>query len=212
VTPGAPPQPSARREHRGLRLIAVACAAVSGLSLVAHVLGFLPMPYFLEVFGIPSVFMLFALAAWARWVDAGIFVNGLGVGLWAGCVATAAYDGVRFLVERGHWFGYSGFVPILMFGSWITGQPTSSLAAKIAGWTYHYWNGVTFGIIYALTFGRRHWLFGIGYGIVLECCMLGLFPLFVPISRKLDFIAISMIGHVAYGAVLGVLAQKYLRL
>jgi len=122
-----------------------------------------------------------------------------------------AYDGIRFLVERGHLFGYNGFVPVLMFGGWITGRPTSSLAAKLAGWSYHYWNGITFAIIYTLGLGKRHWLFGIGYGIVLECCVLGLFPLFVPITRKLDFIAVSMIGHVAYGIVLGVLAQKYLR-
>jgi len=211
VTHDAQPQQSGRREQTALRLTAIACAGVSGLSLVAHVLGVLPMPYFLEVFGIPSLLVLLALGAWARIIDAGLLTNGLWVGLWAGLVATVAYDGIRFLVERGHLFGYNGFVPIRMFGSWITGQPVSSLAAKLAGWAYHYWNGLTFAIIYSLGLGKRHWLFGIGYGIVLECCMLGLFPLFVPITRKTDFIAVSMIGHVVYGAVLGALAQKYLR-
>ena len=211
MTGGVPPRPSARREHGPLRLVAIACAGVSGLSLVAHVLGVLPMPYFLEVFGIPSLLVLFALAAWGRIVDAGTFINGLWVGLWVGGIATVAYDGIRFLVERGHLFGYNGLVPILMYGSWITGRPTSSVAAKVAGWAYHYWNGITFAIIYTLGVGKRHWLFGIAYAMVLECCLLGLFPLFVPVTRKFDFVALSMIGHIAYGAVLGVLAQKYLR-
>ena len=51
------------RAHAALRLSAIACAGVSALALVAHVLGFLPMPYFLEVFGIPSLLVLLALAA-----------------------------------------------------------------------------------------------------------------------------------------------------
>lgn len=194
-----------------LRLSAIGCSGVSALALVAHVLGFLPMPFFLEVFGIPSLLVLLALAAWGQKIDAGMFTNCLWVGLWAGLVATLVYDGVRWLVDRGHLFGYNGFVPILMYGSWITGMPMTSLAARLAGWTYHYWNGATFGIIYALAAGKRHWLFGVGYGIVLECCMLGLFPLFVPVANKIDFIALSMIGHLAYGAVLGTLVQQYVR-
>ncbi len=40
--------------------------------------------------------------------------------------------------------------------------------------------------------------------------MLGLFPFFLRVTNKLDFIAVSMIGHLAYGAVLGLLAQQYL--
>jgi hypothetical protein len=211
VTHDAQPQQSGRSEQTALRLTAIACAGVSGLSLVAHVLGVLPMPYFLEVFGIPSWLVLLALAAWGKKIDDRKFTSRLWVGLWVGLVATIAYDGVRFLVERGHLFGYNGFVPILMFGSWITGRPTSSLAAKLAGWSYHYWNGITFAIIYTLGLGKRHWLYGIGYAMLLECCMLGLFPLFVPVTRKLDFIAVSMIGHVAYGAVLGILGQRHVR-
>ena len=52
---------------------------------------------------------------------------------------------------------------------------------------------------------------GSGYGILMECCMLGLFPFFLRVTNKVDFIAVSMIGHLAYGAVLGGLTQRYLR-
>ena len=195
---------------RALRISLIVCSLVSLAALVAHILHVLPMPFFLEVFGVPSLLALYALAAYARKIDAHMLTQGLRVGLLAGLAATVIYDGVRFLVERGHLFGFNGFVPILMFGNWITGQPVGSVASKIAGWSYHYWNGATFGLIYTLALGRKRWFWGLGYGILMECCMLGLFPMFLRVTNKFDFVAVSMIGHLFYGATLGILAEKYL--
>jgi hypothetical protein len=195
--------------RRWLRWSGVLCASLSLTALVFHLLGVMAMPYFLEFFAVPAFLLLFALAAYARRVRAELFLNGLLVGSLGGLVATVVYDGVRFLIHQTHLFGYTGFVPILMFGSWITGRPVASAAAATAGWIYHYWNGVSFGIMYALTLGRRHWLFGVGYGILMECFMLGLFPLFLKVSSKIDFIAVSMIGHIFYGAVLGASVQRF---
>lgn len=203
--------PRFRRTERALRWSLIGSASVSLVALVAHVFGLLPMPFFLDVFGIPLLLVIYALVAYAKEINAEILINGLFVGLIAGLVATVAYDGVRAVVERAHPFGYNGFVPILMFGNWITGQPTTSMAAKVAGWTFHYWNGVSFAVIYTLGVGRRPWWWGLVYGVLIECCMLGLFPFFLRVTSKVDFIAISMIGHLAYGAVLGLLSQKYLR-
>ena len=168
------------------------------------------MPFFLEVFGVPSLLAIYALAAYAKKIHAELLTDGLITGIWTGLVATVVYDGVRYVVEHLHPFGYSGFVPIYLYGSWITGLPRTSLAAAAAGWIYHYWNGATFAVIYALSFGKRPWWWGLGYGIVMECCMLGLFPFFLRVSNKLDFILISMIGHLAYGATLGHLTHKHL--
>jgi len=205
------PRVGSPRTQQALRWSLIGCALVSLAALVAHVFHVLPMPFFLEVFGIPSLLVIYALAAYARKINARMLTSGLWVGIWAGLAASLVYDGVRYLVGLTHLFGYNGFVPILMFGSWITGHPTTSTAAKIAGWTYHYWNGATFGVIYTLAVGRRSWWWGVAYGILMECCMLGLFPFFLRVTSKVDFVALSMIGHVAYGAVLGMLAQKYLR-
>ena len=201
--------PERIRSERRLRWSAVALSVIGIAALVVHVLGWLRMPFFLAVFGVPSVLLLCALAAYARRIDAEIFLNGLWVGIWAGLVATVAYDGVRALVERSHMFGYNWTVPILMFGNWITGAPTTSAAAKVAGWAYHYWNGISFGVMYALAFGKVRWWWGLAYGVFLEACMLGLFPMFLRVTNKWDFVAISMIGHIAYGAVLGILVEKY---
>ena len=208
MTPN-PARDSSGCTELALRWSLIGCAMVSLAALVIHVLGLLPMPFFLEVFGVPSLIVIYALAAYAKKINAKLLTNGLWVGLWAGLAATVVYDGVRYLVERGHLFGYNGFVPILMFGNWITGQPVDSTAARVAGWSYHYWNGATFGVIFTLAVGRKSWWWGLGYGILMECCMLGLFPMFLRVTNKVDFIAVSMIGHLFYGATLGILSRRY---
>ncbi len=204
-------QAASPRTTLALRIIALVCASLSLAALLVHLAGLLPMSFFLMVFGIPSVFLLFTLAALARWLRADIVIDGMRVGLLAGFAATIAYDGIRLIIEHTHIFGYNGFAPILIFGSWITGRPESTTAAHVVGWTYHYWNGLSFGIMYVLMFGKRHWLFGLAYGIVMELMMLGVFPTFIRVTDRFSFIAVSMIGHIAYGAVLGRVAQKYAR-
>jgi len=194
-----------------LRWSAALCAITSLGALVTHLAGLLPMVFFLTFFGVPSLLLLLIMAAYARWIDAPVFLNALIVGVVGGFVATLAYDGVRLLLRTSGIFNYNGFVAIYIFGGWITGQETTTLAAAVAGWTYHFWNGLSFGVFYVLTFGRRHWLYGAGYGIVMELCMLGLFPFFVQVTDKIDFIMLSLIGHLAYGAVLGLVAQRWAR-
>jgi hypothetical protein len=199
------------RTQLWLRVSAGLCALVSLAALVAHVFHVLPMVYFLNIFGLPSLLLLFALAAFGKWIDAKVFVNCMAVGLIGGFVATLAYDGVRYVMQHSSLFQYNGFISIYIFGSWITGQSVDSRAAAVAGWLYHFWNGISFGILYALIFGRRHWLYGMGYGMFMEACMLGLFPFFLKVTNRVDFITLSMIGHMVYGAVLGLIAQRYAR-
>ena len=194
-----------------LRWSAALCAIVSLGALVTHVFGLLPMVFFLTFFGVPSILLLLVMAAYARWINAPVFLTALAVGLAGGFVGTLAYDGVRLLFRTLHLFNYDGFVAIYIFGGWITGRETTTVEAAIAGWTYHFWNGLSFGVFYVLTFGRRHWLYGAAYGVVMELCMLGLFPLFVQVTDRFDFILLSLIGHLVYGAVLGLIAQHWAR-
>jgi hypothetical protein len=184
-------------------------ALTSLAALVAHVLGMLPMVFFLTFFGVPSVLLLFAMAALARMIDARVLLNSLAVGFAGGLIGTIVYDLFRYLVRLTHIFSYDGFTAIYIFGSWISGRPPASAEAAWAGWIYHFWNGLSFGVFYALTFGRRPWLFGVAYGVMMELCMLGLFPLFIIVSSKVDFVVISLIGHLLYGAGLGLVVQRY---
>ena len=192
-----------------LRIIAIVCAGTSLVALVTHVAGLLPMVYFLTFFGVPSVVLLFALTAYARWIDAQVFVRCVVVGVLGGLVSTVAYDAWRFLVQSTGLFRYNGFVAIYIFGSWISGLPATSREAAVVGWVYHFWNGVSFGTFYTLAFGRRRWPWGAAYGVLMEACMLGLFPFFLQVTDRVDFIVVSLTGHLVYGTVLGLLAQRH---
>jgi len=193
----------------GLRWSAAICASISLVALVSHVLGPLPMAYFLTFFGVPSVLLLFALAAVGRWINARVLLNGLVVGVVGGLIATVVYDVVRWVLNQTVFTHFHPFKAIYIFGSWITGKDVWTTEAALAGWIYHFWNGLSIALFYTLTFGRRHWLYAVGWALFMEACTLGLFPYFIQVTNQLDFIALSMIGHFAYGVALGLIAQKY---
>lgn len=193
----------------GLRVSGAVCALMSLAALVAHVAGILPMAYFLTFFGVPAFLLLLVLAAYANLLDASGFITCLIVGIGGGAAGTVVYDLVRLALQRGHVFDYDGFAAILIFGSWIIGKATTTWQAALAGWMYHYWNGVAFGVFYLLLAGNRRWWYGIGYGMLMELCMLGLFPTFIRVTNRDDFIALSVIGHIGYGATLGLIAERY---
>ncbi len=203
---GSPP---ARRTDVALRACAFVCASFSLAALLAHVFRLMPMAYCISLFGVPSVLLIFAMAGLARVIRADGFLQCLAIGLVGGLAATVAYDGFRWCLTQSRLFNYDGFKAIYIFGSWITGKGTDTRDAAIAGWTYHYWNGVSFATMYSLIFVRPPWLYGVGYGVFMELCMLGLFPMFLQVTNRTDFIVISLLGHVAYGVTLGVIGQRY---
>jgi hypothetical protein len=209
VTPSTVSLPLSRRSELWLRAIAAMAALTSLGALLTQVFGILPMGSFLTFFGVPSVVLILTLAAMARRINHVVFLRSLSVGLAGGLVATFAYDLFRLGMRETGLFEYDGFRAIYIFGSWIAGSSVDTAPAAIAGWFYHFWNGLSFGLFYALTFGARSWLWGLGYGLVMEAMMLGLFPLFLRITDQVGFIVISLAGHAVYGVVLGLAAQRY---
>ncbi|GAC1399136.1 MAG: hypothetical protein NVSMB52_12680 [Chloroflexota bacterium] len=202
---------AARRLTLELRASTFICASISLVALLAHIAGVLEMRYFLFFFGIPSLLFLTSVAAYARLIDQTVFVNVLEVGLFAGIVATVAYDVARLALMETHIFDYDSYKAITIFGSWITKTPRTTSQSFLAGWTYHYWNGISFSIMYMVIFARWHWLWGVGYGLVMEMAMLGIFPLFLTINNPAGFVALSLTGHVVYGVVIGLAGQRYAR-
>jgi hypothetical protein len=81
-------------------------------------------------------------------------------------LATVPLEAVRFV---GFHFDYMpGNLPrlmgVLLLDRFAEGPSTAS---DIAGWAYHFWNGTSFGIIYAVLLGtRRRWL-GALYGLLI---------------------------------------------
>ena len=131
---------------------------------------------------------------WSRRVKAGLV---------AGVGATAAYDVSRFALAALPGVEIRPWEALPLFGELLTGAAASSRLAAVAGFLYHVANGVGFGVTYAILFGRRGVLAGIGFALVLEAVMLAVYPGWLDIRARAEFTSVSMMGHVAYGAALG---------
>jgi len=109
---------------------------------------------------IPSlVLLVIALAISKAWGKSR-FLNLVIAGVVSGVIATIALEVVR---ELGFRLGFMpGSLPKLM-GVLLTDRflQGPALFSNVVGWTYHFWNGACFGMIYALLFGRIRWWFAV---------------------------------------------------
>jgi len=193
-----------------LTLLVLGCTAAGIGAFLLDVAGIVAMPWTISFVSLPALVVVVAIGVWAQRVARQPFFNRLAVGVIAGFIATLAYDGVRLAIQETAPLDYDGFRSINIFGSLILSKPETALDARIAGWTYHFWNGVSFGVMYALVAGPARWYWGLAWGMALEMMMIGIYPVAFAIQRSDPaFLAISMTGHAAYGAVLGLLCERW---
>jgi len=198
--------------RRALTFIAFACASLSGVALLLHAAGLLPLYFLVDALGPPSLILLIAIGVYAHRIDEPVLTGRLAVGALAGLAATAAYDLVRLLLR---WSGAIGFDPFIthpIFGQLITGAPLTSSVALAAGWAYHVWNGVGFAVMYTLIAGPALPIYAIGWALFLEIAWLTALPSALNFTLRPDLILVSLIGHTAYGIVLGLIAHRWIRL
>lgn len=199
------------RRRAVFTLVGGACASVSGLAILLHAAGWLPMYFTLDVLGPPSLLMLLLIGIYARRIDEQLVLNRLLVGAWAGLAATAAYDLVRLALRLSGAIRFDPFRTHPIFGMLITGQPEASSAALAAGWGYHLWNGVGFAVMYTLVAGPAHPGYALGWAMLLEVAWLTALPSTLNFQLNPDLLLVSLVGHAAYGVVLGVLARRFIR-
>jgi len=90
------------------------------------------------------------------------------------------------------------------------------LDAFMAGALWHFWNGATFGIVYALFIGKGRWWYGIIWAFIIEIGMM-LAPYLIMMKGPFgiehmdgyNLFIITLIAHLAFGAMLGILVQKW---
>ena len=118
-----------------------------------------------------------------------------------GLIGTAGYDLFRvpFMVA-----GYRLLAPIDSYGVLLLGAPSSSALTGLAGWAFHFSNGVGFGIAYAVIALGRRWWWGVLWAMVLETAtVLTPFVDTYALRGKWGLIAIAYAAHVFYGVPLG---------
>lgn len=183
-----------------IRLLVFALGSLSILGLLLYFVGLLSFQkgavllIFVEVAGVAAIY--FRTKGPER-----LFVNDLLVsGLWAGGLATLAYDVVRIPVAHA---GVPVFKAISYFGTVMVGAESPTVWSESLGWAYHVSNGVSFGLMYAALAKRPRWYSAVVWGLTLEAVMLVTpYAEVFGYRRDAKFLAITVGAHVVYGLVL----------
>ena len=196
------------REDFWLRVLCFLACIPSGGALLAKVFGIASLQSVMLFVFLPCAVFLTVVWVWAGKNNREYLHQALVIGFWGGLLGTLAYDAVRipFLVL----LGQRVFAPISVYGVWLAEADISSRLSEILGWGYHFSNGITFGIMYALFMRRRHWLWAIPWAFLLETiAIFSPFSQIFNLSGNYGAIGIAYLGHVAYGLPLGWLVYKW---
>lgn len=202
----APVPVPAPRRSAGMACFA---ASLSGAAVLSHAAGWLRMPFFITCISLPATLLVVALSLRSRGRADRWLAQRVWAGCWIGLLATLAYDVTRLFIQVSGIYAFYPFRIIVPLGVLITGRAEFDPLAIVAGWTFHFWNGVNFAMMYVLALGRGRLALAIAWALLLEVMMLLSYPPLFDISRwNIGFVATSMIGHVAYGIVLGLCAER----
>lgn len=197
-------------KERILMLVGTGCAATSGLAILLHWSGLLLMPAAVSFVSVPGALALVIAGVVARHRHQEVFLHRLAVGSAAGLLATIAYDGSRWLLQAPGWIPFDGFMAIPMFGQLILGVPRDQPLAQAIGWIYHFWNGISFGLMYAFVAGPARWRWGVVWSMGLEWLMVLSYPgVFGVMLSNWGFWVLSVAGHVCQGVTWGLLMERY---
>jgi hypothetical protein len=188
----------------------LALPLAGGAALVMHILVDVSLPLGLAALALAGASMWAATWRWAPPALRARLRARVWAGLRAGIVATAAYDLCRYGVVALLAFSFKPFQAWAIFGQLFVGPAASPVAIWAAGAAYHLFNGIGFAVAFALLFRRPTWKLGVVWGVGLELGMATLYPSWLRIAALQEFLAVSAIGHVVYGAVMGGGVQRLL--
>jgi len=189
-------------------VVGAATGLSSGAALVATIMLGWSLALATVFFALPALICVAAISAVARPDEQQAFLRRVGAGAIAGALGTAAYDGIRLVVEH---FGIAtgkSFLAIPLFGTGLTGLSPTSDVAVAAGWAFHVANGIGFAIAYTLVAAGRPWWLGVVFALALEALMVTLYPGWLRVPLTSEFLTLSVTGHLAYGSVLGAIARR----
>ena len=190
--------------------------------LLAEFYGLCSMRAFTFFVLIPCSILLVAIALLDRARGDRRLWQAVLIGAIGGFVAAVAYDVFRLpfvlasIDQTGpDWLRLPLFKVFPRFGAMILGNPFDAkmtdsqftLADHLVGWTYHFSNGITFGVMYMAMIGsatRRSWLWAIALAVGLELAMLVTpYTGFFGIHLTTRFVIVTLSAHLIFGIALG---------
>ena len=208
------------------RILVFSLASSSIWCLLAEFYGLCSMRTFTLFVSLPALLVLLVLALVDRIRGNRLLWRGVMMGAIAGLLAAVAYDAFRLPFVFARPLGIESVVPPLplfkvfpRFGAMILGQSIDqtdfSPAAHLLGWTYHFSNGLTFGIMYLAVVGvatKRHWAWAVVMAVGLELAMLFTpYPKVFGIHTTATFVAVTLAAHLVFGVSLGLLTRRLWR-
>jgi hypothetical protein len=201
---------SATEQNPLARPLQIACflfCLPSGAALLAKVYGLASMRVVTLWIALPCCIGLFAIWIWSRRERTQELETALTIGFVGGLLGTIGYDLSRIPFSL---LGQRVFAPISAYGIWILEGGASSRFTDLSGWTYHFANGILFGIMYALFMRRRHWAWAVLWALMLETiAVVSPFARIFYLRGNYQALGIAYLGHVAYGLPPGLLVQKW---
>jgi len=218
----------------GLTIIIIILSGASASLLLLPPLGVIPYATFRDVAIIPSIIIIFAIGILSRSKFPRLSSR-LFKGMAAGAIASIALEAIRIPAYMfAKWMPMDSMIslPGLLLTEKITalsqvkqiimqsGLPMNlyhaPLDAFLAGGLWHFWNGATFGIIYALLIGKGKWWYGMIWAVIIEMVMM-MAPYLIMMKGPFgiqymdgyNIFVITLIAHVIFGAVLGIIVQRW---
>lgn len=222
ITPSRPintPQRATGAE-RALTLLTLVVGGTSSLLIVAASAGLVPMTVLFWAGGLPGMLAVGAIGGYARAAGLTRLAHRIGLGVLGGIALTMALDVVR--VAGTH----LGYLPdsVTMFGAMITGTDPMADPTPISytlGVLYHFFNGISFALVYVILIGRTRWWGPLLYSVaIIEVGMMILPPMapkFGPFgldkypSLLNGYFLTTLLAHAAMGIVLGLIIQTRAR-
>ena len=218
----------------GLTIILIILSGASASLLLLPPLGIIPYASFRDVAIIPSIIIIFAIGILSRSKFPRI-TSRLFKGMAAGAIASLALEAIRipaYMFTK--WIPMDSMIslPGLLLTEKITalsevkqtimqsGVPMNlyhaPLDAFLAGGLWHFWNGATFGIIYALLIGKGKWWYGMIWAVIIEMVMM-VAPYLIMMKGPFgiehmdgyNIFVVTLLAHLAFGAILGIIVQRW---
>jgi hypothetical protein len=196
--------------RRRLRWLLLALPLATGAGLVVHILAGLDMRLAVAALLLAGILIWLVLVPRLSPALRLRLRRRAAVGALAGVAGTLAYDTARYGTVALFRFSFQPFHVFEVFGHLFLGPYASARAAFVVGALYHLANGTCFGIAYTVAVRRPGLLTGMVWGVALELCMATLYPSWLRIQQLGEFLQVSATGHLVYGAVLGLVAQRLL--
>jgi hypothetical protein len=197
------------------RITVFLLASTSIACLLTEMYRLCPMRGFTLYIFVPACCALIAMAVYDAVRGDGRLWRMVVVGAIAGFIAAVSYDIFRLPFVFSKQWGLTAIVPALplfkvfpQFGAMILNQTDAhSLAANLIGWAYHFSNGITFGVMYAMMVNgqwRRLWWVAVVFAVGLELGMLFTpYPATFGIRVTEVFVSVTLAAHAIFGVTMG---------